>query len=135
MSNSRWEGESDRRNKIDPKSLVITKSISRREAPSAESLVIQSNTSNQRNTQQRHQQQQQRQPQQQQQQPQQDMQVYQNQPSHTSYNNSPPIQQSIPQSGSRKIVLLCNLDPRATAADVGVNYSIYTSIIRTVFLT
>lgn len=136
MSDSRWEGDSDRRssNRIDPKSLVITKAISRRETASpAESLVIQSNTPNQRNTHQRqHQQQQQQQRQQQQSQP--DTQAYQNQ---APQYNSPPVQQTIPQSGSRNIVLLCNLDPRATAADVGVNYTSFfrLCIVRTAFLT
>lgn len=125
MSNSRWEDDSDRRsssNRIDPKSLVITKAISRREtAPSTESPVIQSNTPNQRNAHQRQQQRQQQQ-QQQRQQSQPDTQAYQNQ---ASQYNSPPVQQTVPQSVSRNIVLLCNLDPRATAADVGVKDSTF----------
>jgi hypothetical protein len=120
MSVQRNNTESIRRIPIDPKTLVITKAINKRktkEGPSPESLVIESNISHQ------------------QQQSQINTYEYQNHqqnhalppppPSRTSYNSSPTHQQPINQNTSgntKNIVLVCNLDPRATAEDVGVSF-------------
>lgn len=117
MSTQRNNTESVRRNSIDPKSLVITKAIPKRkavkEAPAVESLVIQSNISHQ-----------------QQQHTQLNSYGYHDNvlpppppPSRTSYSN-PPAHQAPPvqcnSANQKNIVLVCNLDPRATAEDVGV---------------
>lgn len=112
------------RGSIDPKALVITKAITHntktRSNQSGDGLVIRSsvNQNNRQkpvpmNSQQNYQQQ-----------PQNSYSGYSDQrpQSNVSYNNpasSYPASNPLPQ---RNIVLICNLDPRATAEDVGVNF-------------
>lgn len=127
------------RGSIDPKALVITKTLTQtkktRNDQSGESFVIQSSITRD-NRQPRPQQARRQQPQQQhnypptQQLPQSSYPGYQDQHHNSlpynnehidtlSYQQPPrPNNNPVPQ---RNIVLICNLDPRATAEDVGVS--------------
>lgn len=132
MKHEQKEHNQTGRNLIDPKSLVITKSITQpkktRNNQSDEGFVIQSVIS-------RDNRQDRRQPVQQnypspQHLPQNSYSGYQDQ-HHNSlpYSNGhietssyqPPPRQNNNTAPQRNIVLICNLDPRATAEDVGVS--------------
>ncbi|KAG2233282.1 hypothetical protein INT48_001594 [Thamnidium elegans] len=122
------------RGSIDPKTLVITKAITHntktRSNQSGEGLVIRSNInrSNRQkpinmNRQQNYQQQQQ-----------QSQSSYSGYPDQRHQNDAPfnntassyPVSNVLPQ---RNIVLICNLDPRATAEDVGEACSMFGPIL------